>query len=247
LDEMYVYNKVKTQTNILSEILMLKKALRQYSVHIGNHEPEQKLDVPIFNSHVKEIDPLKNCKSKFFYNQIIRHKLCTSPVQIVWTTKFGVDEDVVKTSYRNKIMRIKDKKLSEFNFKVLSNILPCNYNLVKWRKRESGLCSICDVEETIEHLLYSCDFAKGIWIDFMRKSNLDIGYEDVVLGISHSIKINWIISLIAYSIFVMWTRENIHNVYRHKSTNLHTIRQYMSYRISLYKHIGWDIDTDYLF
>ena len=161
--------------------------------------------------------------------------------------KFDVDEDVVKASYSSKIMRIKDKKLSEFNFKVLSNILPCNSNLVKWRKRDSGVCSICNVEETIEHLLFSCDFAKRIWNDFMQKSTLSIQYEDVVLGVSHSVKINWLISLISYSIFVMWTRENIHNVCRNRNSNLETIKHYMSYRIALYKHIGWKIDIEHLF
>ena len=88
LDERYVFDKVKTKTNILSEILMLKKALRQYSIHIGNHEPVQELDIPVFNSYVKEIDPYEKCKSKFFYSQVIKHKICISPVQKVLTEKF---------------------------------------------------------------------------------------------------------------------------------------------------------------
>ena len=38
-----------------------------------------------------------------------------------------------KEVYANKIIKIKDKKIAETNFKILHGILPCGENLKRWK------------------------------------------------------------------------------------------------------------------
>ena len=48
-----------------------------------------------------------------------------------------------------------DRKLAEFNFKVLNLILTCGLNLKRWGHGNNGLCKICNVTHDIPHLLFS--------------------------------------------------------------------------------------------
>ncbi|OMO84089.1 hypothetical protein COLO4_22232 [Corchorus olitorius] len=57
------------------------------------------------------------------------------------------------------------KKIRTFLWRCCRNALPTAVGLYKRNCRASGICSICgQYDETIEHLLLSCDWTRGIWL-----------------------------------------------------------------------------------
>ena len=80
-----------------------------------------------------------------------------------------------------KMINIKDKKIAEFNYKVLHNILPCNVNLVRWKKAENKKCMFCKEDEDIPHLLFNCMYAQTIWKKLKNDCNFNVSLEDIDL------------------------------------------------------------------
>ena len=62
-----------------------------------------------------------------------------------------------------KVVQEKEKKLKEFNFKLLHGIMLCNKNLFRWKIRPYDICDVCQEIQTIEHLLYNCPYVKPLW------------------------------------------------------------------------------------
>lgn len=66
--------------------------------------------------------------------------------------------------YTNKIKNTYDKRLSEFNYKLLNNILCTNSFLQKCKLRQNAECDYCDISnEDIKHLIFDCDNVKSVW------------------------------------------------------------------------------------
>ena len=45
-----------------------------------------------------------------------------------------LDASIWKLIYKRKIIDIPDKKIAEFNYKLLMNLVTCNKTLHKWKK-----------------------------------------------------------------------------------------------------------------
>ena len=63
-------------------------------------------------------------------------------------------------SYVDEVELLKDKNLAETIFKILQNIHQCNLYLFKWRRSDTKLCSLCQDEESVSHLIFACYYAK---------------------------------------------------------------------------------------
>ena len=238
MDENFVYQVIKKKRNILSEVSRLKKALRPYSNLIGNHEPDNEHFLPLFSHPDFMCDSFSDSKSKFFYNKLVTKKI-NRPVAIetYWSNLFNNMNIEFGTVYRNKIAVIKDKKMAEFNLKILHNILPCNANLYKWKQKPSDLCSTCNVVEDLPHMLYHCVFAKIIWDKVNLYSNLTLLDTDVILGVNLSPCENLIVTLISYHIYKMWLRQSYDNVPRNVLTVLHQLKLELRHIHELYSHL----------
>ena len=245
LDEEYVHHMVKNKANILIEIGKLKKALKPYREFLGNYEPVLHLNVPYMIVNGKAQYSFNSCKSKLFYKKLVRQKAEIPLYENMWKNMFSVEDHVLRKAYYNKVFILVDKKIAEFNFKVLQNILPCNSNLVKWRKAQSRLCRICNVDENLMHMLFSCKFANGIWRDFMEKTGVDLSLKDIVLGTDSKL-LNSVISIISYSIFKQWTQEAFHNVLRNDIGKLSVIKCDIVFKATIYKQLGWNEFYDYI-
>ena len=56
------------------------------------------------------------------------------------------------------------KKVAEFNFKMMHNLLSNRYILSKWKHDIDRNCLICNgIIENNEHLIYSCSNVVEIW------------------------------------------------------------------------------------
>ena len=87
----------------------------------------------------------------------------------------------IENVYTTKI-KITDKKLAEFNFKVLHLILPCGVNLKRWGIKDNNKCKICSELHDIPHLLFYCTQAKIVWEIVSRICGIDASLRDVILS-----------------------------------------------------------------
>ena len=72
--------------------------------------------------------------TKYFYDIFLKKKFTTPAIQIKYTKEFNLTKQDWENIYMNKIYRIKDKKIAEFNYKLINNILSNNYFVSKIEK-----------------------------------------------------------------------------------------------------------------
>ena len=210
LTDEQLYNKIITKQNVLGEMFMMKKIL---SKHLKSCD----LKLACYINEKKELRILHRNKhyvimdnnSKFFYN-IIKDTVCErNYMEFTWSTLFGFSNstDIWNSIYRQKVTDCYIKKLAEFSFKILHNILPCGQSLSKWEKDISPNCEYCNLTETPEHMLFSCKRVKAIWLKISDKLHMDVRWKHLVCGFikrHDSTKIqfyNLILTLIMYAIF----------------------------------------------
>ena len=68
-----------------------------------------------------------SCKSNFFYKCLVKDKITEPTSQTKWLSILDIEKIDFKTIYIKKLVLIKDKKIVNFNFKVLQYILPILY------------------------------------------------------------------------------------------------------------------------
>ena len=65
---------------------------------------------------------LKTQKSKFYYKIIINNKFEPNYMQKKWENDYTLENTDWTNIYYNKVWNVKDKKLAEYNYKLLNNI-----------------------------------------------------------------------------------------------------------------------------
>lgn len=100
-----------------------------------------------------------------------------------------------------------DKRLSEFNYNLLNDILCSTSFLQKCKIRQNAKCDYCDISnEDIKHLIFYFDNVKQIWHDLNNALNVTVKWKHVVIGfyVETNPKVllyNTIISYIAFKIY----------------------------------------------
>jgi len=179
-------------------------------------------------------------KSKFFYKNLIKFNVEKPTKQENhWINICNVKDFNFDYVYISQICKVKDRKIAEFNFKVLHNVLSCNANLVKWKKKDIGLCNICGELETIEHLLFNCTFAKRIWIDFNTMVDFIVELTHIIFGVENNDILSFIISLISYLIYKDWLVHSMSNLPRNTNPSLDIFKSDLLYRNKIYEKLGW--------
>jgi hypothetical protein len=189
LDEKKIYSALTNKADYFIQLSKLKQAISPFKSAWGLTKEDREMTDENYNALIKE------SKSKVFYASLIKQKRVQviNPETINWPK-------IYLTKY---IM--KDKKLSEFNLKLLNNPLPSNKNLFKWKLSTSPLCPECMATHDVKHLLFDCRNAKPFWNFFNHKLKIDIQWQDVVLCIENKPRYyNNIISLGAYIIYKYW-------------------------------------------
>ena len=136
-----------------------------------------------------------------------------------WNLIFNCENNFEKIYYK-KIINIKDNKLAETNYKILLGILPCGTNLFRWKRKTDAKCDVCNNIETIEHLLFECEYVKNIWLTIRGTLKRDISLHDVILGTNLTDNHNFIVSVTVYLIYKEWVNLSINNKLRSKTPNM---------------------------
>lgn len=106
----------------------------------------------------------RSTKSDFYYSIFIDNKFQKSVQENKWNRIFNIKEGYIwKNVYVSKIKNMYEKRIAEFNYKLLNDILNNNVYVSKWNRDVSPFCSFCNIEEDIKHVLYDCEIVKPIW------------------------------------------------------------------------------------
>ena len=146
-------------------------------------------------------------KCSFFYRNLLYKKFQTPIHQSSLSREFLICKEDWTNIYSCKISLPVDKKISEFNYKLLNNILCNNHFLKKCKLNDSDLCVHCNnCVENSRHLIFECSLVLNIW-EFMGQTlHFTIRWKHIILGFYHEKNpktyfYNDFISLVAYNIY----------------------------------------------
>ena len=89
--------------------------------------------------------------------------------------------DVTPNHLKIKVKWQKNRKIAEFNYKILHNSLINNVYLCKWISTIKKECSYCNDSEDIIHMLYECEVNTDIWNALGKHINLSIKNKHIIL------------------------------------------------------------------
>ena len=121
-------------------------------------------DVTSFNFTTK-YDSFCNKKCNFFYHLLLKKKFCSPCYKSYLSRRFDISDRIQwEAIFTQKIQKTCDKDISEFNYRLLNNLLCNNLFLSKWKADVNKLCNFCENEiENNEHLLFNCENVREIW------------------------------------------------------------------------------------
>ena len=99
-----------------------------------------------------------------------------------------------------------DKRLAEFNYKLLNNILCNKAFLSKLKQDTHSQCNICLINESSKHLIFECKNVTEIWNALGTFLKTNIKWKHVIVGFNYEsnrkvITLNTLISYVAYRIY----------------------------------------------
>ncbi len=158
--------------------------------------------------HKNNLISLKTQKSSFFYCILVEQKFIRNYMENTWERTFDIEGIEWHKIYRQKIWDITDKKLAEFNYKVISNILYTRTKLSKFKNDITENCIYCDEPQNVRHLIFECQRVNNIWAIVGGILKLNIQYKHLILGdivTGEYIKNrNLVINYIMYAIYKFW-------------------------------------------
>ena len=155
----------------------------------------------------------------------------------MWSRRFSLSTSniPVKQFMYRKVLYCPEKKIAEFNYKMFTNILICGYTVNKWNKQISSICEQCQVNHTIEHLIYECNKVKHIWQLVGDTLKVDLSWYKIMFGFLYEGKqyedLCHTISLIAFCIYKTWVLNN-NDIHKHV---IQVIRHEMNTRVKMLK------------
>ena len=137
-------------------------------------------------------------------------------------------------AFSAKVVQTKEKKLKEFNFKLLHGILSCNKDLFRWKIRPYDICDVCQEIQTIEHLLYDYSYVKPLWniIDLVYGTKVNFIQ---ILGVDELFNYGSVITLICFLIYKEWLLLSLENRKRNPVIALKYFNNEIKLRIKIYE------------
>ena len=226
LDTNFLLENVQDKRNIYSEIFQLMKVLQPYkNLFIGlNH-------YPFMNPRAVVISPIyKVSECQDYYNKLIE---CKKQVHIIekWSNILGIniDENLRSQTFRTRVKNMPEKKLAEFNFKVLHYILSNGYLVSKWNSNISSSCELCGVDNTIYHMLLACSLAKHVWKQYENIFGITLSEGDIILGFKKDVSFNYTVTFLSYQLYKFWllnsatnSRRSVDNLIRQIQSDILT-------------------------
>lgn len=98
------------------------------------------------------------------------------------TKMIGVTNPDTRNKMGNLIKSMNNVKLKTILLRVIHGDIYCGTRLKKFGMTESNLCSRCGKEETIEHMLLTCNYVKKIWDKISKITGITFDSVGSVVG-----------------------------------------------------------------
>jgi hypothetical protein len=237
IDVKHIMSKLNCNINIHVEVNKLQQSLTPYkNILMGYNQIAEGKKNTGFTYIPKYI-----VKTKERYNLLLEKKYENAKFkEVEHILGYHLEVSDLENICRTKIIDIKEKKISEFNFKMLHNILPCGALLSKWCDNRNKYCDKCNEVETISHLLWHCYFAKYTWRIVGNALDFVFSIEDLYKGSHINGDKNYIVSFIAYTLYkyrqISWNE----NVSRTERGLTELLKADLKQKINIYKILKYN-------
>ena len=203
--------KLCMKNNWMVELLTLKKAIgNSYTKFDTKNSQCVNIKSVCILYHGSNISIIQEQRSSFFY-EILRKKYYVKPyIEKGWEKSFSISRGELNWEhvYTRKVKQVRYHKFSEFNFKLLHNIVPCGKLVSKWDQNTPKDCLFCNELESSQHMLFECRRVKHIWDNISKKLKINIKWRHIVIGYDNSSLLtkilNLFINIISFSIYKEW-------------------------------------------
>lgn len=108
--------------------------------------------------------PITTTSAKRLYSEIILLKRGIIRTQTTWDATMEVDGDGEwREIYLRPFSTTRETKLQSFQYRLNHRIITCNRLLYKYKIKDSDLCSLCDLQDTLEHFFFQCPATRKFW------------------------------------------------------------------------------------
>jgi hypothetical protein len=212
ISEETLLDKLQNKQNWIVEYAIVKAAVKKYTemfnTDMANYVNIKPLTYLASGNRLHDIMILK---SRDYYNIMIQMKKSRSHMESVWSREFDILKhvDIWADIYKRRIKNFPIKKISEFNYKILQNILNTGYKGNKWNKNISANC-YCGKLHTPKHLLFECEKSKYVWENISCILKTNVSWKHIVIGCNEynysAMFINIFISITSYIIYSSWVK-----------------------------------------
>ncbi len=211
------------KTNWISELYQVKTALKSYKDFNTSMAKFINIKSNWNILHNKAFHNVKDKKSKFYYDILVGKKVVRNYMEDKWENEFHIEKSQWSQIYTENIWKIKERKIAEFRYKLITNILCTRSIISKWNNNVTKYCTFCRGIHSVRHLLYECPRVYNLWIFIGTILKVNITYKHIIIGnIGNSETIenrNLVILYITYAIYKFWVlAENKKADYKHSIT-----------------------------
>ena len=231
IDIAKLMRRLNSKLNMLVEAKMVQEALRPFKNLLKDTTVDTNLGRDLERDIVYTLPSNRKC-----YEHLIQNRYKISKFKVLETIlgrPLAMLE--IESMCQNKIVKITEQKLREFNYKVIHNILPCGALLSKWCKDRPKDCDICSLKEDVHHLLWECQLAQKLWTVVGNALDTVICKQDLFIGRSHADDFNFVISFMAFELYKYrlssWDKKSIRTI----ETLLPIIKNKIKYKQNIYK------------
>ena len=149
---------------------------------------------------------LDNATTKQIYNAFVKKKIDTPSCLRKWENEFMINfGDEWKVIFRLPYSCTRSTQLQALQYRILHRYLPCRKWLHTISIVDNNMCENCNVIDTIEHYIFSCNLVKNMWSQIetwwnsISDCKIVLTKKHVILGFYYDLKhfsgINYIILL----------------------------------------------------
>ncbi len=208
LNEVQLQENLIYRTNWMAEYLKIKRILRPFleifDTGVARHINIKDQWVLLYRN---TLYCTKTQKSRFYYNILISKKNVRNYMEKTWERTFDMDIEWQKV-YQNQVYNVQERKLGEFNYKLICNIINTRTNISKWNKNVNANCQFCNNRQTVKHLLFECPRVENLWKLIGNILQVNIRYKHLVIGNvvenDFILNRNLVLSYIAYGVYKFW-------------------------------------------
>ncbi len=207
--EQSIMNDLITKHNWIQEYMTVKRALKPHLTKF-NFSLAKAINIKTTWNITRNnnIFCIKFQRSSFYYKILTKIKAVPNYMQKTWERTFELDNICWEKIYRNQVWGIKEKKIGEFNYKLICNILNTRTNISKWNREINGKCQFCKENQTVKHLLFDCPRIQNLWSLIGNLLKMNISYKHLILGdiVANEFieERNLVITYVKYGIYKHW-------------------------------------------